>query len=129
MTYVKIGDTFYPGTVNGALIDRAWGGRDSKAITLEMDYSTALGLFVDDLAWSIVQRSEVPVYQTDENGGIVLDETGAPIQNGVEMKETEYDNADYCVAGSITDNRNGTVTIKMGKPTDAELLAVIMGGN
>ena len=129
MTYIKINDTLYPATVNGKLSDREWGNRDSKAITLEMDHNTALSIFVDDLDWSIVQQSEVTVFQTDENGEIVLGKNGEPIQTGTEMQETEYDNAEYCVAGSITDNRNGTVTVKMGKPTDAELLAILMGGN
>lgn len=40
----------------------------------------------------------------------------------------EEDLSDFCMAGSIVDNRDGTVTVKMGKPTEAELLAIIMGG-
>ena len=116
MTYIKINETLYPATINGKLEDRDWNKRDSKAITLEMDYATASALFVDELAWSIVQRNEVPV--CDEEGN----------QIDTEVQETEYDNSEYAVAGSITDNRNGTVTVKMGKPTDAELLAIIMGG-
>lgn len=115
MTYIKINDTLYPATVNGVLIDRAWGGRDSKAITLEMDYATAMALFVDELDWSIV-------YQP---GSFTDPKTGETITPEAET----YDNSEYCVAGPITDNRDGTVTVKMGKPTDAELLAVIMGGN
>ena len=35
----------------------------------------------------------------------------------------EWDNADYCVAGPITDNRDGTITAKMGKKTDSDILA------
>ena len=127
MTYVKIGETLYPATINGVLIDRAWGGRDCKAITAEMDYATANALFVDELDWSIVMVNQVGVAQTDGEGNPVLDEQGQPVVDIVEERE-EYDNSEYCVAGSITDNRNGTVTVKMGKPTDAELLAIIMGG-
>ena len=115
MTYIKINDTLYPAVINGVLIDRLWDGRDSKSITLEMDHDTALATFVDDLDWSIV-------YQRDSYVDPQTDETVTP--------EAEiYDNSDYCVAGSITDNRNGTVTVKMGKPTDKEILAIIMGGN
>ena len=33
----------------------------------------------------------------------------------------EWDNSDYCVAGPITDNRDGTITAKMGKKTELEL--------
>lgn len=114
MTYIKINHNLYPAEINGVLTDRAWGGRDSKAITLEMDYASALDLFVDDLDWSIVHQGEA---FTDENGETITPEAEI------------YDNSDYCVAGPITDNRDGTVTVKMGKPTDAELLAIIMGGN
>ena len=35
----------------------------------------------------------------------------------------EWDNSDYCVAGPITDNRDGTITAKMGKKTASDLLA------
>lgn len=35
----------------------------------------------------------------------------------------EYDNSEYSLAGDITDHRDGTVSIKMGKPTEAEASA------
>ena len=101
MTYVKINGNLYPAVINGKLVDHDWGKRDSKAITLEMDYATALSLFVDGLAWSIVMD--------------------------VEQEQEEYDNSEYDMAGPITDNRNGTVTVKMGKRTDGEMLAELMG--
>jgi hypothetical protein len=126
MTYIKINETLYPATVNGRMSDADWDNRESKAITLEMDYATAIDLFVDGLAWSIVQQDEVPVYQVDENGNAVLDEKGNPIQTGTEMQETEWDNSEYDIAGPITDNRNGTITTKMGKITAAEALAELM---
>lgn len=116
MTYIKINDTLYPATISGRVSDKDWDNRESKAITLSMDYATAIGLFVDGLAWSIVQQDEVPVF--DENGE----------QTGTEMRETEWDNSEYDVAGAITDHRNGTITAKMGKITDAEALAIILGG-
>jgi hypothetical protein len=126
MTYIKINSTLYPATVSGRVADKDWDNRASKAITLEMDYATAIALFVDGLAWSIVQQNEVPTYQVDENGEVVLDENGNPIQTGTEIQETEWDNGDYDVAGAITDHRNGTITVKMGKITDAEALAELM---
>lgn len=122
MTYVKINSTLYPATINGRVVDRDWDNRESKAITLEMDYATANALFVDGVAWSIVEQHEVAVFQKDENGEYVLDENGAPIQIGTEMQETEWDNSEYNLAGGLTDNRNGTITAKMGKPTAVELL-------
>lgn len=111
MTYVKIGGTEYPAAINGKLADREWDGRDSKAITLTMGYSEAATLFVNGIAWSIVQRESVPV----------LDENGQPTGETTEQV-SEFDNSDYSVAGSITDNRNGTVMCKMGRPTETETL-------
>ena len=111
MTYVKIGGTEYPAAINGKLADREWDGRDSKAVTLTMGYSEAVALFVNGIAWSIVQRESVPA----------LDENGQPTGETTEQV-SEFDNSDYSVAGSITDNRDGTVTCKMGRPTETETL-------
>ena len=110
MIYVKINGTEYPATVNGKLVDRDWDNRDSKAITLEMNYTTAMSLFVDNLAWSIVQRDTYPEY----------DENNQPTGKTVEQVQ-EFDNSDYCIAGPITDNRNGTITAKMGRKTELEI--------
>ena len=102
MTYIKINDAMYPASIQGYKKDLNWDDRESKAITLEMTYADAMALFVDDLEWAIV-------YEDGETTEI-------------------YDNSEFSVAGAITDNRNGTVTVKMGQPTPAEILAVIMGG-
>ena len=111
MIYFKANNTEYPASIAGKVTDRDWGGRESKAVTLEMTHAAAAQLFVDGLSWSIVQRDTVPVYGTDGNP------TGA-----TEEQVQEWDNADYCVAGPITDNRDGTITAKMGKRTELELL-------
>jgi hypothetical protein len=117
MTYIKIGGDRYPATINGRMKDSDWDNRESKAITLEMDYATASVLFVDGLAWSIVQEHEEPVY--NENGG----------QTGTETKTDEYDNSEFCLAGDITDHRDGTVTCKMGKLTELEeAYEMMLGG-
>lgn len=110
MTYVKISGNLYPAVINGSLKDRLWADRESKAITLAMDYSTALSLFVDGLAWSIIDKVE----RVQEDGSVIT-------------TQEEYDNSEYDMAGPITDNRNGTVTVKMGKATAQELLAVLTG--
>lgn len=128
MTFIKINDTLYPATISGRVADRDWDNRESKSITLEMDYETANALFVNGLAWSIVQRDEVPVYEMDENGEPVLDENGAPVQTGTEIQETEFDNSDYNLAGDLTDHRDGRITAKMGKLTDLEQAYEIMLG-
>lgn len=128
MTYLKINETIYPATVNGKMVDREWDNRESKAITLEMDYDTAASLFVDGAVWSIVEQNEVPTYQVDENGECVLDEQGNPIQTGTEIQETVYDNSDFILAGDLTDHRDGTMTVKMGRLTALEEAYEIMLG-
>ena len=109
MIYFKANNTEYPASITGKIPDRDWDGRKSKAITLEMEYIAASQLFVDGLSWSIVQRDTVPVYDKD---GKPTGETEEQVQ--------EWDNSDYCVAGPITDNRDGTCTCKMGKKTQLE---------
>lgn len=116
MTYVKINDKLYSATIIGRVQDDDWDNRASKAITLEMDYATAMYLFVDGLEWSIVQHDVVPVY----------DESGA--QTGTEMQETEWDNSEYNIAGDLTDHRDGRITVKMGRLTDLEEAYEIMLG-
>nr|DAG62046.1 MAG TPA: hypothetical protein [Bacteriophage sp.] len=111
MIYLKANNTEYPASIAGKVTDRDWGNRESKAVTLEVSCAAAAQLFVDGLVWSIVQRDTVPVYDTDGNP---TGETTEQVQ--------EWDNSDYCVAGPITDNRDGTITAKMGKKTDAELM-------
>ena len=120
MTYIKIKGTLYPATISGRVADRDWDNRESKSITLEMDYATANALFVNGLAWSIVQQDEVPVYETGENG--------EPVQTGTEIQETEFDNSEYNLAGDLTDHRDGRITAKMGKLTDLEEAYEIMFG-
>lgn len=128
MTYVKINGTLYPATISGRVADKDWDNRASKAITLEMGYAEAAALFVDGVAWAIVEQHEVPVYQVAESGAYVLDENGEPIQTGTEIQETEFDNSEYNLAGDITDHRDGTMTAKMGKLTDLEEAYEIMLG-
>lgn len=112
MTYFKANDTEYPAHISGKLIDRDWDGRASKSITLTMTHAQAAQLFTDGLSWSIVQRDTVPVYDADGNP------TGE-----TEEQTQEWDNSDFCVAGSITDHRDGTVTVRMGKKTASDILA------
>ena len=111
MIGIKISGVFYPATIAGCLEDTSWDRRDSKDITVAMDYNVARDLFVDGLAWSIVCEEE----------GINPD-TGKPVTTAV-----EYDNSEYCVAGTITDNRDGTLTVKIGKRTDKEMLEELLG--
>ena len=110
--YVKVNGAEYPATVNGNLVDRNWNGRDTKTIYLTMPYEQAAALLPDNTPWGIVQR------ETQD----VLDEQGQPTGETKEIVN-EYDNSAYSLAGDITDYRDGTVSIKMGKPTESELSA------
>ena len=128
MIYVKINDTLYPATITGEEKDWNWGERPSKSITVEMSHAEADALFVDGAVWGMVDRVEVPVYKTGENGMPVIGADGLFVQTGTEIRETEQDCSDYDLAGDLIDHRNGKITAKMGKHTADELLAVIMGG-
>ena len=109
-TSVIIHEVEYPAEISGVLQNPKWDRRDTKAITLEMNYTTAMSLFVDNLAWSIVQRDTYPEY----------DKNNQPTGKTVEQVQ-EFANSDYCIAGPITDNRNGTITAKMGRKTELEI--------
>lgn len=110
-TYIKVNNTEYPAEINGNPKDRSWGERDTKTITLTMTAAEVAALLPDNTPWSIVQRETVDK----------LDNDGQPTG---ETKEAvnEYDNSAYSLSGAITDHRDGTVSIKMGKPTEAETL-------
>lgn len=107
--YIKVNNTEYPAAVNGDRADRTWDGRDTKTVTLTMPYAQVAALLPDNTPWSIVQREMQDV----------LDEQGEPTGETKEVVN-EYDNSEYSLAGDITDHRDGTVSIKMGKPAEAE---------
>lgn len=108
-TYIKVAGELYPAEVNGAMNDYTWDGRESKSVTLAMTYDEVRALLPDGTPWSIVQRT-----------------------SAVDGKETEaeWDNSAFSLSGDITDHRDGTVTIKMGKPTDLEdAYEMLLGGD
>lgn len=107
--YIKVNNTEYPADINGNPKDRSWGDRDTKAITLIMTAAEAAALLPDNTPWSIVQRETVDKLDNDGNP------TGA-----TEEVVNEWDNSEYSLSGDITDHRDGTVSIKMGKPTETE---------
>ena len=117
--YVKINDNVYPASITGRINDKDWNNRSSKAIRLEMPYAEAANLFVDDIDWAIVQEFEETIENYDEEGNVIHETV---------TRTEEYDNSEYNIAGPITDHRDGTVTVKMGKPTAEELLEMIIQG-
>ena len=103
MIFIKINDEKYEASISGLMKDVTWDERESKSITLTMSYDEVKKLLPDNTQWSIVQ------------------EEGNNIQ--------EWDNSEYCLSGDITDHRDGTVTIKMGKLTDLEIAyQMVIGG-
>lgn len=109
MTYIKVNNTEYHAEINGNPKDRTWGDRDIKTITLTMTTTEAAALLPDNTPWSIVQRETVDK----------LDNDGNPTGETEEVVN-EWDNSEYSLSGAITDHRDGTVSIKMGKPTETE---------
>lgn len=85
--------------------DTAWGGRESRALTLSITYEEAMALFGESVPWAVVYEGE--------------DEAGIPYAK-------EYNMSEFSLAGPISDNRNGTVTIKMGKNLPVELLEMTL---
>ena len=111
MVKVKINDRIFDGNVVGSIRDNSWGNRSSKSITLKIDYETTLATFADDVPWSILYQPSD--YYDPETQQMVT----PPVE--------EYDNSDYCILGDITVHRDGTVTVKMGKPTGEELYNIL----
>ena len=115
MTYVKVNSTLYPATISGRISDKDWDGRESKAITMDGAFATVDALFLDGVAWSIVQEDQIPV--TDEEGNPIVDEAGEPTYT---TQQTEFANSAFSIRGDLTVHVDGTCTVKMGKPTDLE---------
>lgn len=108
--FIKVNGQEYPATLIYNYKDRNWDMRETQTLYLIMTHDEAAALLPDNTPWSIVQRDTVPKY----------DEQGKPTGETKEVVN-EYDNSEYSLAGDITDHRNGTVSIKMGKPTESEL--------
>ena len=120
-TYIKInsGDILYPAVITGRMADKEWDNRETKAITLEMDYATANKLFIDGVIWFIVMEHPVEIEEIDDEGNTTTKTI---------IETEEFDNSEYSLAGDITDHRDGTLTVKMGKLTDLEQAYEIMLG-
>lgn len=107
--FIKVNGQEYPATCIYNYKDRNWDMRETQTVHLTMPYAQAAALLPDNTPWSIVRRETVDV----------LDEQGQPTGETKEVVN-EYDNSEYSLAGDITDHRDGTVSIKMGKPTETE---------
>lgn len=96
------------GSVATRRSDPEWGGRESKAVTVALTYAEAVALFESDTPWSIT----IDAMQEDGTTRVTTD-----------------DMSDYAISGPITDNRNGTVTIRMGRYREEELLATALAAS
>lgn len=112
MIYLKINDTLYPASFRQRVQDADWNNRGSMAITVSMSHEQAAQIFVNGLRWEHVQQ---PGAYSDADGNLV---TPDPII-------TDY--SEYEMAGPITDNRDGTVTAKMGKALPADIGLTLVG--
>lgn len=108
-TYIKVNNTEYPAEIDGNPKDHSWGDRGTKTVTLTMSHDAVAALLPNNTPWSIVQRETVDK----------LDNDGNPTGETEEVVN-EWDNSAYSLSGAITDHRDGTVSIKMGKPTETE---------
>lgn len=100
---VNIGGKVFDAVVHTRPNDTAWGGRESKAITAAMTYQEAVETFADDTPWSVVY-------------GVTLEDGSTQL--------VQADMSEYAISGPITDNRDGTVTVRMGKYRESELMGI-----
>lgn len=109
--FIKVGGQEYPATLIYNYKDRNWDMRETQTVHLTMPYAQAAALLPSGTLWSNVFR------ETKDK----LDNDGNPTGQTEEVV-TEEDMSAYSLAGEITDHRDGTVTVKMGKPTETETL-------
>lgn len=107
--FIKVNGQEYPATLIYNYKDRNWDMRETQTVHLTMPYAQAAALLPSGTPWSIVQR------ETQDK----LDNDGNPTGQTEEVV-TEEDMSAYSLAGEIVDHRDGTVSVKMGKPTETE---------
>lgn len=107
--FIKVNGQEYPVTLIYNYKDLNWDMRETQTVHLTMPYAQAAALLPDNTPWSNVFR------ETKDK----LDNDGNPTGQTEEVV-TEEDMSAYSLAGEIVDHRDGTVSIKMGKPTEAE---------
>lgn len=102
--FIKVNGQEYPATLIYNYKDRNWDMRETQTVNLTMPYAQAASLLTTGTPWFNVFRETVDKLDNDGNP------TG----------QTEEDMSAYSLAGEIVDHRDGTVSIKMGKPTETE---------
>lgn len=100
MQYIVINGREIAATVHRRRHDADWNGRTSYMITLPLTYQEAVELFKDGVTWGLK----------------VVETFGDHV-----LEPQITDLSEFSLAGSITDNRDGTVTVKMGIRTELEV--------
>ena len=103
-TILKANNTETPCEAAEHYRDSAWG-RPTCTVTIKASAAEIAALLPNNAPWSLIEREDV------------LDESGMPTGQTVDH---ERDMSEYSLSGDITDHRDGTVSIKMGKPTETE---------
>lgn len=96
--YIKINGQEYPAEVIYLYKDKNWNDRDVRNVFLNLPYDKVVALMPTGTKWSSIIK-----------------------ENDVVTEETDM--SEFSIAGQVVDYRNGTVSIKMGKPTESELSA------
>lgn len=104
-TILKANNTETPCEAAEHYRDSAWG-RPTCTVTVKASAAEIAALLPNNAPWSLIEREDV------------LDESGMPTGQTVDH---ERDMSEYSLSGDINDHRDGTVSIKMGKPTESEL--------
>lgn len=103
-TILKANNTETPCEAAEHYRDSAWG-RPTCTVTIKGSAAEIAALLPSNAPWSLIEREDV------------LDELGAPTGQTIDH---ERDMSEYSLSGDITDHRDGTASIKMGKPTETE---------
>ena len=110
--YIRVSGHDYPSySINGKLHNEDWDNRHTKTFRIPMTYDQANAIFKDGTEWAILSV-------------ITPDEGEEPFEPIMEV----FDNADFNLAGDITDHRDGTVSVTMGQMTDLEEAYMLLYG-
>lgn len=96
--FIKVNGQEYPAEVIYLYKDKNWNDRDVRNVFLNLPYDQVVALMPTGTKWSSILK-----------------------ENDVVVEETDM--SEFSIAGQVVDYRNGTVSIKMGKPTESELSA------
>ena len=96
--------------ISGGLMPVKGSMREAIEITFTgTSYEELMQLFSDGAKYSVKMPDMV-----DDEGNIILGETS--------------DKSEYCVAGMVADNRDGSFTVRMGAKTPEEIMSDLLNG-